>query len=546
MSRWPVEPIPGEATPTPFGMSAYCVGAPAAHAPDRDALVVVHGPGEESRWTFAEVDDTVRAVAAGLLGLGLQRGDRVMLRMGNRAEFPFVFFGAIAAGLVAVPTSAQLTGEEAAGLLTDCGAAAVALDEDLPLTVPPHVPTITAETIARWVAGGERAGHDVGHPDRAAFITYTSGTTGRAKGVTHAHRSAWGRRPMYRGWYGLTEGDVMVHAGALNWTYTLGVGLTDPWANAATAIVHDGPADRLVWPRLVAEHRATHLAAVPGVYRHLLRHGDPGTWDLTSLRAALVAGEALPSALWQEWTERTRVPLHESLGMSEISTFVSTGPDTPVRPGSPGRAQPGRRIAVLDPDSLAEEPRELGVGEVGRLAVHRDDPGLMLGYWRRPEENAEVFSGDWFVTSDLAAIDADGYVTYHGRSDDVITAMGYRVSPVEVEDALAGVEGVAEVAVAALDVGDGVRLVCAWVVSTGAFPAYAADSSSESAADPSSESGPESAADPVHADPHAALRERVLARAAEQLAPYKRPREVRVVESLPRTANGKVVRRDLG
>ena len=259
-----------------------------------------------------------------------------------------------------------------------------------------------------------------------------------------------------------------------------------------------------------------------------------------------MAGEALPSALWQEWIEATGVPLYESLGMSEISTFVSTGPDVPVRPGSPGRAQPGRRIAVLDPDSLAGEPRELDVGEVGRLAVHRDDPGLMLGYWRRPEENAEVFRGDWFVTSDLAAIDADGYVTYHGRSDDVITAMGYRVSPVEVEDALAGVEGVAEVAVAALDVGDGVRLVCAWVVSTGAFPAYAADSSSESAADPSSESGPESAADPVHADPHAALRERVLARAAEQLAPYKRPREVRVVESLPRTANGKVVRRDLG
>lgn len=514
MSRWPVAPVPGEAVPAPFGMSAYCVADPAERAPDRVALVVVHGPDAESTWTFAEVDDVVRAVAAGLLALGLSPGDRVLLRMGNRAEFPFVFFGAIAAGLVAVPTSAQLTAGEAGALLRDCGARAVALDPDLDLDVPDGVHVVTAETVDGWLAGGERVDHDLGDPDRPAFITYTSGTTGRPKGVAHAHRSAWGRRPMYQGWYGLGEGDVMVHAGALNWTYTLGVGLTDPWANAATAIVYDGPRDGQVWPRIVHARKATHLAAVPGVYRHLLRHGDPGEWDLTSLRAALVAGEALPSALWREWVDTTGVPLYESLGMSEMSTFVSTGPDVPVRQGSPGRAQPGRRIAVLDPDRL-EEPTPLDPGTPGRLAVHREDPGLMLGYWERPEETAEVMRGDWFVTSDLAELDADGYLTYLGRSDDVMNAMGYRVSPVEVEDALAGTPGAAEVAVSTLDVGDGVGIICAWVVPVG---------------------------DDVD---RAALRESVIGRAAEGLAAYKRPREVRVVETLPRTANGKVVRRDL-
>lgn len=515
MSRWPVAPVPREATPTPFGMSAYCVADPAERAPDRAALVVVHGPEDESTWTFAEVDDVVRAVAAGLLGLGLEPGDRVLLRMGNRAEFPFVFFGAIAAGLVAVPTSAQLTAHEAGVLLRDCGARAVALDPDLALDLPDGVRVVTSETIDGWVTDGERADHDLGDPDRPAFITYTSGTTGRSKGVTHAHRSAWGRRPMYRGWYGLDEGDVMVHAGALNWTYTLGVGLTDPWANAATAIVYDGPRDGQVWPRIVHSHRATHLAAVPGVYRHLLRHGDPGEWDLTSLRAALVAGEALPSALWQEWVDTTGVPLHESLGMSEISTFVSSGPEVPVRPGSPGRAQEGRRIAVLDPDRL-EDPTPLGPDVPGRLAVHRGDPGLMLGYWNRPGETAEVMRGEWFVTSDLAELDADGYLTYLGRSDDVMNALGYRVSPVEVEDALAGASGVAEVAVSTLDVGDGVAVICAWVVPT----------------------------DDV--EERATVQESVIGRAAERLASYKRPREVRLVEALPRTANGKVVRRDLG
>jgi acyl-coenzyme A synthetase/AMP-(fatty) acid ligase len=153
-------------------------------------------------------------------------------------------------------------------------------------------------------------------------------------------------------------------------------------------------------------------------------------------------------------------------------------------------------------------------GEIGRLAVHRSDPGLMLGYWQRPEETAEVLRGEWFVTGDLAEIDEDGYLTYHGRSDDVMNAMGYRVSPAEVEEALAGTPGVAEVAVSALAVGDGVSLVCAWVVPT------------------------------AGTDPRS-LRQGVLDRAAERLAPYKRPREVRVLEALPRTANGKVVRRDL-
>lgn len=514
ISRWPVRPVPGEVPPAPFGMSAYCVADPAQRAPDRDALLVVHGEGDESRWTFAEVDDIVRAVAGGLLGLGLVTGDRVLLRMGNRAEFPFVFFGAIAAGLVAVPTSAQLTADEAGHLLADSGARAVALDPDLHLDLPVGVRVVTSDLIDGWVAAGPRAEHDLGDPERPAFITYTSGTTGRPKGVTHAHRSAWGRRPMYRGWYGLTEGDVMVHAGALNWTYTLGVGLTDPWANAATAIVYDGPRDGQVWPRIVHAHKATHLAAVPGVYRHLVRHGDPDEWELSSLRAALVAGEALSPTLWQEWVEATGVPLYESLGMGEISTFVSTGPDVAVRQGSPGRAQPGRRIAVLDPQQL-DDPIPLGPGRPGRLAVHRDDPGLMRGYWGRPEETREVMRGDWFVTSDLAEIDDDGYVTYLGRSDDVMNAMGYRVSPVEVEGALAGAPGVAEVAVAALDVGDGVSIICAWVVPTDA------DADRDS------------------------VQDSVFRQASERLASYKRPREVRLVEALPRTANGKVVRRDL-
>ena len=146
--------------------------------------------------------------------------------------------------------------------------------------------------------------------------------------------------------------------------------------------------------------------------------------DLSSLRHGVTAGEALPPALLEEWRERTGLELYEALGMSEISTFVSSGPGTPVRPGSPGRPQPGRCVAVLPVDG-GDEP--LPPGQTGLLAVHRTDPGLMLGYWQRPEEEAQVMRGDWFVGGDLVDIGADGYVAFHGRADDVMNAMGYRV-----------------------------------------------------------------------------------------------------------------------
>lgn len=506
----------GAPAPGQLNLAGFTIGRSAAAAPDRDALVVVtdaSGPPDQAeRWTFAELDDAVRSVAAGLLGHGLEPGDRLLIRLGNTSDYALLHFGAMAAGIIALPTSPQLTADEVRFIVEDSGARAVAASDALAVDLPPGVSRISPDDAARWRAETSPAAYALTRADDPAFLVYTSGTTGRPKGVLHAHRSVWGRRPMHNAWLGLRAGDVLLHAGAFNWTYTLGVGLTDPWANAATALIYNGARDPGVWARLIERHRATIFAAVPGVYRQLLRSRALETVDLSSLRHGVTAGEALPAALLAQWRDVTGLELHEALGMSEVSTFVSSGPATPVRPGSPGRPQPGRCVAVLPVDGGVEP---LPPGETGLLAVHRTDPGLMLGYWRRPDEQAQVMRGKWFVGGDIVDIGPDGYVTFHGRADDVMNAMGYRVSPIEVEDCLARHPSVAEVGVTEVEVRPGVRIIAAFVV-------------------------PVDADNPDDIDPAA-----LLAHAAEHLASYKRPREIVYVDALPRTANSKLRRADL-
>ncbi len=499
--------IPRKPVPPGFNMAAYSL----AHArtnPDKTALIVIADAGSPPAevWSFAALEDAILRLGTGLRSSGLEPGARLMIRLENTSDYALCFFAAIAAGLVAVPVSDQLTGAEASLLLADSRAEAIALSPDLPVNdIPADVTIFQPHDLVRMRASRRGAFAPTSAED-PAFLIYTSGTTARPKGVLHAHRSAWGRSPMYQGWYGLSARDRMLHAGGFNWTYTLGTGLTDPWACGATAIIYTGQKSPEMWPRLIADHGATIFAAVPSLYRQILKYGDVAPGALGVLRHGLSAGETLPDTLAWQWRERSGRLIYEALGQSEISTYISSSPGTPPKPGHVGRPQPGRRVAIL-PYEGGTEPVPLG--EPGLIAVHRSDPGLMLHYWDRPEEDAAMRRDDWFLGGDAGVMAEDGYVAHLGRDNDLMNAMGYRVSPAEVEAALCAHPGVAEAAVAEIEARPGVRIIAAFIVRT-----------------PGENVGAEA----------------LEAFVTERLARYKRPREYMFVETLPRTANGKLRR----
>ncbi len=499
-----------DTVPERFNLAAYCLSSGADGHPDKPALVIADAEGERSL-SFGELDLRVRQAAQGFRDLGLDVGDRVMLRLPSNDAYAVNLLGAIAAGLVAVPSTDRLTPREAGVLAVDSGARIIVKEPwcRAPDTHAPHA-TFVDGTVAAAIgqASDKPLGYASTAADDPAFLVYTSGTTGRPKGVLHAHRAAWGRRPMRAGWTGIGPDDVVLHAGRLNWTYALGIALIDTLSVGATAVLWSGEHEPAVWPRLCREHRATVFAAVPTVYRQILKYGEDVHDAFATLRHGLTAGEPLPGPVLDGWTEITGKPLYEALGMSEISTYVSSGPDTPTRPGSPGRPQQGRRVAVLRVDG-GDQP--LPSGETGLLAVHRSDPGLMLGYWKRDDEETAVFRGDWFVGGDLAEVDYDGYVWFHGRNDDLMNAFGHRVSPLEVEPVVRSHPRVVECAVAERQVRQDVSVICAYVVTDGGRVTEG----------------------------------ELLAWCETRIADYKRPRAVVFTDALPRGRNGKLSRREL-
>jgi acyl-coenzyme A synthetase/AMP-(fatty) acid ligase len=484
--------------PRPFNMAAHVLRH-ADDLPEKVALSVIALTGAES-WTYARLAAAVRGTGAGLLAAGFVPGDILLMRLGNTVDFPLAYLGAIAAGLVPVPTSSQLTAAEVAKMVAQLAPKGILRDPRVACPDDTGLPVIDTAALA-GMRDLPPCDYAMGDPDRLGYIIYTSGTSGIPRAVMHAHRAIWARQMMHQGWYGLGGNDRLLHAGAFNWTYTLGTGLMDPWSVGATALI---PAEGVAMedlPQLLADHRATIFAAAPGVYRKILSHHMK--MELPELRHGLAAGEKLSDRVRIGWVAATGTPIYEAYGMSECSTFISGSPAHPAAPGALGRPQDGRRVAILGADG------PVGLGEEGTIAVARSDPGLMLGYLGAPEETAAKMQGDWFLTGDQGMMDAAGQITYLGRADDMMNAGGYRVSPMEVEAALLAHPGIREVGVTDVEVKEDARIIAAFYVG-----------------------------DPLD---EADLR----AFAAGCLARYKQPRVYVRLDALPSGANGKILRRAL-
>ncbi len=522
--------------PTHFNIGAACsdkhIDTPQA---GNIAMIVEDDVLGTSQITFAELAHKTDQFAQLLRNLKVKVGERVLIRLPNSLDYPIAFLGAMKMGAIAVPTSTLLTAEEVVYLARDSGASVlvtdakawIAMEEQLVegMSDMPNLSHILLSQATHTQPHGclnvlslENAlsvTHKFDKPhktkaDDPAYLVYTSGTTGYPKGVLHAHRALLGRQPAAQYWFNYSEiaQDRIMHSGKFNWTYVLGSGLMDPLYLGKTVIVHEGKNDAQKWLDLIQKHQATIFIGVPTIYRQILQKTTAASEQLPSLRHYMSAGEHLSDEVLSQWHERFGLDIYEAVGMSEFSYYLSQSQFRPIRPGSAGFPQPGHNVKLLNPETL----EEVESGEEGMISVPLDDPGVFLRYWNLDEETAKYKHDGYFFTGDYAKYDADGYIWFLGRKDDIIKSFGYRVSPYEIERVYKGHPDVADCAAVGEELEKDKLLVVIYVILK-----------------PEAKTTPDD----------------FLAFGKQHLAAYKSPKTVYLANDFPRTKNGKILRKDI-
>ena len=489
--------------PAPFNMAAYALSF-ADIAPNKPALLMVNSQKVTETWSYEALRNAVLSTAHGFLKKGLCPKDRILFRLGNTVEFPIAYLAAIAVDLVPVPTSSQLKEREVEAIISTIQPKAILTSSEAQCPKQTNAVQISHNEL-KEMQKEPLANFIYGDPNRLAYIVFTSGTSVNPNAVMHAHRAIWARRMMVRDWYQLSSSDRLLHAGAFNWTFTLGTGLLDPWAIGATALVPEATSSFEDIPDLLEKYDVSLFAAAPGIYRNILK--SKHTLNAPCLRHGLSAGEKLQSSVSKAWALATGTKIYEAFGMTECSTFISQNPQLNCSEDTIGKPQTGRSVAIL-PLEGDDQPVELG--EIGIISIDTSDSGLMLGYLEDKTLDADVFRGNWFLTGDMGKMEADGAITYLGRNDDMMNAGGFRVSPIEVEAVLLTHQNILSVAVSQIEVKSDVKIIAAF------FTAQCEIKEDE-----------------------------LKIFASTRLARYKQPRAYFQRESLPHGPNGKLLRRNL-
>jgi len=344
-----------------------------------------------------------------------------------------------------------------------------------------------------------------------SFFCYTSGTTGDPKGAVHKHQWVPANDPSLRYWQAAQENDIIAHTGDLSWIYPLGNGFLYPWRWGISTFIYNGKFDAKKWFELLEKYKITNLASVPTAYRLFVTIKEPqNTYNLSHLRHCISAGEPLNPEVIKKWKEMFGIEIYDGIGMTEIMVYLSNMYKMNIKPGSCGKPQPGKICAIVD-----SQGNEKPYGEPGLLAVKKTDPGLFKEYWNKTKKTNDCFKKDWFLSGDILYQDTDGYFWFSGRDDDLIMASGYRISPFEVESAIISHPEVLEAAVVASP--DDIRGVI--------VKAYVILRSKSKASEQ--------------------LISEIQKHCKTVAAPYKYPREIEFVETLPKTQSGKIKRKEL-
>ena len=513
--------------PARFNIGTAVADRWAATEPDRVALLEYRVEGEAGRLTYGELAAKSNALANGLRAGGLKRGDRVALLLPQCFETVIAHVAIYKLGAIAVPLALLFGAEAIEYRMQTAGAAAIvtnAAGHAKLKKISDRLPSLERIVLIDGAEGSARDFHqlvadhsphfvaeDTG-PDDAAMMIFTSGTTGPPKGALHGHRVLLGHLPGVQ-----MPHEFLPQPGDILWTPA-----DWAWAGGLLNVLLPGlylgvpvvsgrvekfdPEAALL---LAEKMRVRNTFIPPTALRMLKTVPDISKRFRLDLRTIGSGGESLGRETFEWGREELGLTINEFYGQTECNLVLSSCAELGVsRAGAIGLPVPGHRVAVID-----DEGRRVKAGEAGQIAIARPDPVMFLEYWQNPEATAKKFIGDWMTTGDQGIEDADGYVHFFGRDDDVITSAGFRIGPSEVEDCLASHPAVA--LAAAVGKPDAVRteIVKAYVVlKDGAVASEA-------------------------------LADEIKLWVRERLSAHEYPREVEFVESMPLTTTGKVIRR---
>lgn len=462
--------------------------------------------------TYAQVEALASGYASAFVDCGVRREERIVLLARDGEHFVGALFGALKLGCVVVMVNPDLPRSRIASIVRLARPGAVVAGHDVTTLAAaamsdaeascPLVDTFT-DTVTHTPAFPAVATHR----DDAALWLFSGGTTGTPKAVVQTHGSFFNTTLRYaHGTLGYHEDDITMSIPKLVFGYATGSNLFFPFSVGASAVLFPEHPTVDVVLENIELHSPTILVNVPTMIAKMLADPAASTADLSSLRLATSAGEALPPELYHAWKRTYGVELLDGLGTAEMWHIFITNRPGDVRPGTLGKPVDGFDVRICDEQGLT-----LPDGEVGRLWVRGDSRAW--GYWQDLPKTARAFNGEWFAGGDLASFDAEGYVHHHGRADDNLKVSGKWLAPQEVESCLLEHDAVRECVVVGVRNAEGLVKPVAFVIPT---------------------------------EQRAGLTDELRAHVLARLEPYKHPRQIVLVDDFPTTHLGKVDRRKLG